>query len=203
MGKTIMNHITLILATVLSLAFTQVTAQDLSKGLEAAKAGDYATALKEWKPLAEQGNADAQRNIGYMYNMGKGVLKDYSEALRWYRLAAEQGNTDALNSIGVMYQNGHGVLQDFFEAVKWYRLAVEQGNSQAQNNLGAMYQFGSGVLQDNLAAHMWYNIASANGNEKAGEFRDMRASLMTPEDISKATAMARECMKSDYKKCGY
>ena len=52
-----MNRITLILATVLSLAFTQVSAQDYNKGLEAAKAGDYATAIKEWKPLAEQGDA--------------------------------------------------------------------------------------------------------------------------------------------------
>ena len=50
---------------------------------------------------------------------------------------------------------------------------------------------------------MWYNIASANGNEKAGELRDKRAGLMTASDISKATAMARECMSSGYKKCGY
>ena len=52
----IMNRITLAVATVLSLAFTQVTAHDFNKGLEAAQAGDFATALKEWKPLAEQGN---------------------------------------------------------------------------------------------------------------------------------------------------
>ena len=50
---------------------------------------------------------------------------------------------------------------------------------------------------------MWYNIASANGYEKAGGYRDERAGLMTASDISKATAMARECMASDYKKCGY
>ena len=62
-----MNRITLILATVLSLAFTQVTAQDYNKGTKAANAGDYATAIKEWKPLAEQGDSDAQHNIGLMY----------------------------------------------------------------------------------------------------------------------------------------
>ncbi len=50
---------------------------------------------------------------------------------------------------------------------------------------------------------MWYNISSANGDEQAGEYRDEDAAKMTPEDISKATAMARECMKSDYKNCGY
>ncbi|MDB4130403.1 hypothetical protein N9581_01710, partial [Amylibacter sp.] len=73
-----MNRITLILATVLSLVFTQVTAQDLNKGYEAYKLGDYSTALKEWKPLAEQGDANAQNNLGVMYDKGIGVLQDYT-----------------------------------------------------------------------------------------------------------------------------
>ena len=102
-----------------------------------------------------------------------------------------------------MYEFGNGVLQNYAEAVKWYRLAAEQGLASAQNNLGAMYEFGNGVLQDNVMAHMWYNIASANGDPTAGEWRDERAGLMTPADISKAQAMARECMNSGYKKCGY
>jgi uncharacterized protein len=198
-----MNRITLILATVLSLAFTQVTAQDYDKGLEAAQAGDFFTALSEWKPLAEQGDASAQYNLGLMYTNGDGVLKDYAEALKWYRLSAEQGNDAAQTNLGAMYSKGDGILKDYAEAVRLWRLAAEQGNNDAQSNLGAMYQFGSGVLQDNLMAHMWYNIASANGNEKAGEFRNMRADLMTAKAIEKATAMARECMNSDYKKCGY
>ena len=157
----------LALATILSLVFTQVSAQDYNKGLEAAKAGDYATAIKEWKPLAEQGDAQAQSNLG------------------------------------VMYDKGEGVLQDYAEAVKWYRLSAEQGDAYAQFTLGVMYEFGEGVLQDNVTAHMWYNIASANGDGDAGEFRDEVANLMTPNAIEKATAMARECMASDYKKCGY
>ena len=102
-----------------------------------------------------------------------------------------------------MYDNGEGVLQDYAEAVKWYRLAADQGDANAQTNLGNMYNNGQGVLQDNVMAHMWYNIASANGEDKAGEWSDERAGLMTPADISKAQAMARECMNSGYKKCGY
>ena len=198
-----MNRITLALATILSLAFTQVSAQDYNKGLEAYNAGDYATAMEEWKPLAEQGDAYAQYNLGVMYDEGNGVLKDYSEAVKWYRLSAEQGDAYAQNSLGFMYGKGNGVLQDYSEAVKWYRLSAEQGNTNAQSSLGVMYEYGDNVLQDNVTAHMWYNIASANGNEKAGEWRDERAGLMTTEDISKATAMARECMASGYKKCGY
>ena len=162
-----MNRITLILATVLSLAFTQVTAQDFDKGLKASLAGDYTTALKEWKPLAEQGHALAQSNLG------------------------------------LMYKNGNGVPQDYTEAIKWYRLAAEQGDILSQFSLGYMYRKGKGALKDNLTAHMWYNIASANGFEMAGGYRDRPAYFMTADAIEKATAMARECMNSGYKKCGY
>ena len=180
-----------------------VVAQDFEKGLAAAQAGDFATALKEWKPLAEAGNASAQYNLGLMYSNGEGVLQDYKEAIKWYRLAAEQGTAKAQYNLGIMYDNGRGVLQDYAEAVKWYRLAAEQGHAKAQNNLGIMYEYGDGVLQDNVMTHMWYNIASANGHEKAGGYRDERAGLMTPADISKAQTMARECMSSGYKMCEY
>ena len=196
-----MKRITLILATVLSLAFTQVTAQDLNKGLNAYKAGDYATALKEWKPLAEQGNASAQRKLGIIYELGKGVLKDHSKAAKWYRLSAEQGDAFGQNSLGRMYGQGKGVLKDSIEAAKWYRLSAEQGYARAQSGLGYMYENGLGVLQDNQTSYMWYNIASANGWYSQPD-RDKVSALMSAEDISKATAMARECMKSNYKKCG-
>jgi hypothetical protein len=66
-----------------------------------------------------------------------------------------------------------------------------------------MFELGDGVLQDNTMAHMWYNIASANGGDKSGEWRDELAGRMTSADISKAQAMARECMNSGYTKCGY
>ena len=124
--------------------------------------------------------------------------------MKWYRLAAEQGGVSAQYNLGVMYDNGDGVPQDYKEAVKWYRLAAEQGDAKAQNNLGFMYQIGQGVLQDNAIAHMWYNIAAANGDQAdSAKNRDKIAKKMTPAAIEKAQAMARECMSSDYKKCGY
>ena len=193
-----------LLLTIIFVIFsTNVSAQDFNKGYEAAQRGDYATAIKEWKPLAEQGDAAAQFNVGVMHERGKGVLKDNSEAAKWYELSAEQGNAHAQYNLGLMYTKGDGVSHDVTEALKWYRLSVEQGNAYAQKSLGAMYLMGFGVLQDNLKAHMWYNISSANGHEDAGKWRDKVADSMTPEAIEKATAMARECMASDYKKCGY
>ena len=197
-----MNRITLTLATVLSLAFSQASAQDFFKGVNAYKAGDYATAMKEFQPLAELGDADAQIKLGIMYEYGLGVVKDATNAAKWYRQAAEHGNAFSQYKLGLMYNEGTGVLQDYAKALKWYQLSADQGNKTAQALLGLMYEEGNGVLKDNVTAHMWYNIASANGHESAGRHRDKLAALMTDSGTEKATAMARECMKSDYKKCG-
>ena len=176
-------------------------AQDFDAGLKAANAGDYAAALQEWRPLAEQGDIKAQYNLGVMYQNGYGVPQDYAEALRWYRMAAEQGHADARYSLGVMYHNGYGVPQDDAEAVKWYRLAAEQGNADAQYNLGNSYFSGQGVPQDHVSAHMWLNIAAANGAENAARNRNILANWMTATDISEAQRRARVCMASSYQDC--
>ena len=78
---------------------------DFQKGLTAYEKGDYATALREWKPLAKQGNAGAQFNLGFMYEKGKGTQQDYKTAVKWYRLAAEQGYASTQNNLVVMYRN--------------------------------------------------------------------------------------------------
>ena len=192
----------IVLAFLMTLS-SPVAAQDYNKGVAAFQAGDFATALQEWTPLAEAGDANAQSNLGFMYDDGLGVPQDSVEAVKWYLLAAEQGDTKAQSNLGIMYRLGVGVPQDSAEAVKWYRLAAEQANIKAQVSLGIMYEYGEGVLQDNVMVHMWHNIASANGHSKAGEWRDERAGLMTNADISKAQAMARECMSSGYQNCGY
>ena len=101
-----------------------------------------------------------------------------------------------------MYADGQGVPQDYKEAAKWYRLAAEQGDASAQTNLGFMYADGQGVLADFVRAHRWFNIASANGHKNGAKGRDMAAQEMISEDISKAQAMARECMSSNYQNCG-
>ena len=196
------KHLTVILAFLMTLS-SPVVAQDFQKGFAAYNAGDYATALQEWTPLAEAGDIATQYNLGVMYGNGQGVVQDDKEAVKWYRLSAEQGYASAQYNLGNMYKNGDGAPQDYKEAVKWYRLSAEQGDAMAQTNLGFMYGTGQGVLQDNATAHMWYNIGAANGNELGGTNRDNLAKQMTPAAIEKAQAMARECMSSGYTKCGY
>ncbi|MEI8385180.1 MAG: tetratricopeptide repeat protein [Nitrosomonadaceae bacterium] len=93
--------------------------------------GDYPQALKRYKPLALQGFANAQNNLGEMYGSGKGVKQDYKEALKWYRLASEQGHSEAQNHLGLMYYKGEGVLKDYVRAHMWLSLSADAGYQEA------------------------------------------------------------------------
>lgn len=105
---------------------------DFKAGMDAYKDGDYATALKEWEPLANEGNASAQTNMGVLYQHGHGVAEDRQEAMRWYRLAAEQGNITAQYNLGLMYHHGVGVPQDDVQAHMWCSLSAAGGHTRAR-----------------------------------------------------------------------
>ena len=95
----------------------QTLAADFQAGVEAFERGDYAVALREFRPLAEQGMA---------------VPLDPAEAMKWLLLAGEQGDASAQRALDVMYGFGIGVPEDDAEAVKWYRKGAEQGDPMAQ-----------------------------------------------------------------------
>ena len=104
---------------------------DFDEGLAAYKKGDYATALREWQPLAEQGDANAQFNMGVLYYTGRGVPQDYKTAAQWLRRAAKQGRTDAQAILGEMYASGEGVSQDYIHAHMWADIAAAGGEKNA------------------------------------------------------------------------
>jgi uncharacterized protein len=166
-------------------------------GVEAAQRGDYETAVRLWRPLADQGDATVQNYLGQMYREGTGVPRDYAAAMSWYRKSADQGNAPAKFNLGFIYYNGLGVPQDYAAAVSWYRKAADQGNAAAQFSLGDMYLQGEGVPQDYVSAHMWFSLAAAAiptvdlPNVAAG-YRDEVAAKMTPEQIVEAQRLARE-----------
>ena len=178
--------------------FDTATAGPLEDGQAAYQKGDYATALKIYRPLAEQGNASAQTALGVIYEHGQGVPQDFVQAVIWYNEAAYQGDPDAQSNLGAMYANGWGVPQDYAQAVVWYRQAGERWNAGAQRNLGLMYEHGQGVPQDYVSAHMWLNLAAASRapdpavRDQAAKERDMLAAKMTPAQIAEAQRVARE-----------
>ncbi len=135
----------------------------LEEAWAAYERGDFATALHLWRPLAAQGNAFAQSNLGFMYDSGQGVPQDQGEAVKWYRLAAEQGNARAQSNLGSMYASGEGVPQDYVQAYLWANLAASRFPSSAKED-----------------------------RDQAAHNRDIVASKMTPAQIAEAEELARE-----------
>ena len=117
------------IAIMFVIAETNTSTQSFYAGVKAHNLGDYESALENWKPLAEQGHARTQYNLGLMYSNGEGVLQDYKQAEKYYRLAAEQGDAHAQYNLGGMYYNGEGVPKDIVLAYVWANLAAAQGNN--------------------------------------------------------------------------
>ncbi len=134
-----------------------------SQGVAAYKRGDFATALRIWRPLAEQGDADAQSNLGLMYDNGEGVPENDAEAVRWYRLAADQGSAWAQFNLGINYEIGQGVPQNYVEAYRWFNLAASDSRA--------------------LAAPLF---------ARAVERRDRLLTLMTPAQIAEGQRLAAD-----------
>jgi uncharacterized protein len=198
--KSVFRALLLSISLIFSSGMTSY-AQDFEKGLRAAQSGDFATALREWMPLAERGDADAQYNVAQMYSKGDGVIQDDRQAVKWWLKAAKQNHTSAQYNIGVMYAEGRGIIQDYKEALKMFSKAAEKGDADAQSYLGAMYVKGHAVLQDDVYAHMWWNIAASNGNEIAAKNRSIVTKRMTSSQIAEAQKLARECVAKEYKGC--
>ena len=94
-----------------------------------------ASQFDETKALAEQGDADAQYNLGIMYDTGLGVPENDAEAVKWFRKAAEQGYADAQYNLGLMYAKGDGVPENNIRAYVWFSMAKTQGDINAANNI--------------------------------------------------------------------
>jgi len=145
-----MNRLLILPVLLLTLLVgTPASSADFEKGAAAYESGDYATALREWTPLAEQGDAYAQNNLGWAYANGQGVPQDYKTALKWFTLAAEQGWAKAQSNLGVMYQFGLGVSQNYKEAARWFQLSANQGNSLAKKQLSIVFESQGKKLREN------------------------------------------------------
>jgi hypothetical protein len=176
------------------------------KGFDAAdtayQKGEYASALRQLRPLAERGDERAQYTLGLMYSTGRGVPRDDHVAVKLFSLAADQGHSHARSRLGFMYSRGYGVPQDYTQAAWFYRLAADQGCAEAQFELGLLYAEGDRLSQDYVSAHMWFNLAAASF--PAAEIRNRRSAIanreaveskMTRAEIIEAQRLAREWAK--------
>ena len=189
------------IALVLSMVCLAAPAwADFKAGEKAYQRGDFATALREWQPLAKQGQAIAQYHLGLLYSNDQGVPKDDAQARQWYEKAANQEQADAQVNLGGLYDYGRGVPQDFKMAVRWYRRSADQRNDLAQKKLGMMYERGEGVPKDYVQAYMWYKLGATNGAKPVAVLRDELAIRMTSDQLVEAQKLVREWKPKHYER---
>lgn len=183
-----------LLPAVLLLAVLPARA-DLEAGLDAVARRDFVTALKEFKPLAEQGDVAAQVNLGNCYMEGLGVKQNYVEAQRWYLNAAERNERMAQTKLGILYYYGLGVTKDATEAARWFRKAAEQGEAGAQAILGSLYAAGDGLPADSAMAYYWYSLAAEQGSDDGVKGRDSLEEELTPGQRDEALRLLGEARR--------
>jgi TonB family protein len=167
---------------------------------DAESRGDWETAVKLLRPLAEGGNADAQNSLGIAFEIGRGVPLDYSEAAKWLRKSAEQGAADGQCNFANLYRRGRGVPKNVAEALKWLQKSAAQRFLGAFLNLGHMYRDGDGVPADSVQAYMWYRLASNSATtpetlftrQSADKYMAGLASKMTTAQVAEAERRARD-----------
>ena len=169
----------------------------LEDGTAAMIRGDWPAAVKLLQPLAEQGNAQAQVDMGDMYMFGHGVKKDPAKALTWYRKAADQGNAAAELNVGRGYE-AEGPNKDMPEAMKWILRAADQGYGPAQLALAGMYAHGDGIKKDDQEAYfrfLLFRKTVPEGIADQGQFATIEklyAGDPTPEQRAAAKKRADE-----------
>jgi uncharacterized protein len=165
-------------------------AQDdpVKAGVDAYERGDYRTAVEKWRPAANQGNADAQFNMGQAYKLGRGVAADPKQAESWYGKAARQGHEQAEGYYGLaLFENGKRS-----DAVQWLQRAVGRDDARAQYILGIMLFNGDGVQKDWVRAYALMVRASSTGLDPAVKARAQMDQFMPLEDRQKGLALSRK-----------
>lgn len=139
-------------AVALLLTTTSVSAADFDARMEAYERGNYATVVRKFQPLAEEGLGRGAIQLGGSICQRRGGDGDVEQAVHWLGKAAEQGAETAQLNLGRMYAAGRGVPEDEAEAAVQYGKVAEQGLPTAQNILSFMYANGRGVPQNDERA---------------------------------------------------
>ncbi len=173
-----------------------------------AQSRDAATAqsIATLKKQAAGGDAKAQFDLGYAYQVGQGVPIDKKNSVLWIRKSAEQGYALAEYALGTLYETGNlsesrdVTKEDFEMAALHYRSAAEKGNAGAQNDLGLLYERGLGVKQDDTQAAIWIRRAAEQGDSAAevnlGEL--LLEGRGAPQDDREADTWFRKAEAADH-----
>jgi hypothetical protein len=161
---------------------------DVEAGVKAWQAGDYAAAVREWRPLADKGDADAQYNLGQAYRFGMGVPKDLAITRSWLQKAAQQGHEHAQNGLGLLlFDTGKRA-----EAMPWIRKSAARGDPRAQYVLGTAMFNGDFAPKDLPRAYALMTRAASRGLPVAADTLTQMDGLIPLADRQKGIALARQ-----------
>ncbi len=163
-----------------TLSFSAETT--VEPGVRALERGHYSTAMRSWLPLAREGLAEAQNNVGLMYERGLGVTQNYPDAMNWYRQAADQGLAEANLNLGLLYYSGYGTQVNDREAFRRFRAAAAEKLAEAQYMLGLMHYAGRGTAQSFIEAYRGFLDAAKQGYPEA---QYMLSYLLLSGDLGK------------------
>ncbi len=188
-------------ATLATLAIFSITmpsaVADGIEGLKAYEAGDYATALKEFIPLAEAGQPSAQAALGQMYLDGHGVPQDPAQAALWLEKAAAGRNARARAQIGALYATGTGVPLDEMKASYWLLKAANQNVRQSQRFMAVRFYKGEGVPKDLAQSFLYAALCARQGDAEGQALLNQLATEMTPDDKRRAQALLQAWQPND------
>ncbi len=182
---------TAVLAVASLCLLTAGAVAGIREGADAYGRGDYATALKEWLPAAEQGDANALFNLGQLYRLGQGVPKDIQKAEDYYRRAAEKGHIGAQGNLGTLYYFAAPNAPRVDEALKWWQRAAAQGDARSQYMLGVVFYNGKDVPRDPVRAYGWMRLASAAGLAEAVAAEKVLISNLSVSELAAGSALSQ------------
>lgn len=186
----------LLLSTALILGACSRHHADMERGMTAYSNGDYATALKELEPLADDGNPQAQFQLARMHAEGQGLPPDDVQMAKWMRKSAEQGYVEAQYHLAELYARGFGVRENPAQALQWFIKAADQGHARAQFNAGEMYASGGpGVKKDVVVAYALYSLSAKADSSlgSSGELAlDILSRKMSRDEVDAGKALASD-----------
>ena len=200
------------------LSIPIVYAEAFVAGLNAIDRQHYSTAFRAFKPLAEQGIAEAQNNIGFLYEKGFGVKRNYATAISWYTRSANQSLPEAQHNLGMLNYRGYGVEQNMTIAKRWFTKASDQNLGPSHYMLGLIYYEGNDTQNNPIRARVHFQKAAALGDvngqfmfaymlasgegkkEEKNTFSDFGSIFGSDSDIDLKTALlwARIASLNDY-----
>lgn len=186
------------LALALTLAGGSAWA-DVKTGVDAWSQGDYAKAIRIWRPLAESGDADAQFNMAQAYKFGRGMPQDMNAAIDYYRKAAVQGHQQAEDNAGLLlYQQGRRQ-----EAMPYLDRSAERGEPRAQYLIGISLFNGDLLTRDWVRAYALMNRSAAAGVEQAARALEHMERYIPEaqrrDGLALASAMTMHAQQQDQK----